>query len=267
VNIDMIDGILHFPAGEVCVPEECFTENKELREVILPEGLVYVDAAAFAECENLHKVTLPSTLTAVNYGAFFGCGALTSIELPEGLEQIQEGAFWGCGLRQVRIPASVNFIGENAFLENENLIRADVLNPAARIEKNAFGFCPHLREGFIAPGYPNPEIRGDELNYDLAELTPQELLYTLLWCSCPERHSPETGARAERFIRSNMNLIMEWILRENNTVAMTTIVKRHLPDPSALQMYVEKTLTARQTELTALLLQEAGAADGDAFDL
>lgn len=258
MNIDLTaEGVLYFPEGEPIVPQELLAGSEQLTELILPEGVLYVGAAAFAECPNLRRVELPSTLKAINYGAFLYCTSLTQIRFPEGLEEIQESAFWGCGLRQVRIPASVRFVGEHAFWENEHLTRADVLNPDAWLEKDVFGSCYHLTEGYIAPGYPPDEVV-DSSRFCQAERAAGNLLYTLLWCSCPERHTAATTARAEAFIRDNQNLIMEWILRENNVAAMTTVARRHLLDPDTVDSYVKQALEKHATELTALLLEDKG---------
>lgn len=268
MHIDLTDdGILHFPEGENTVPQEYMTGSTAIRELILPEGVLFVGAAAFAECTNLRRVVLPSTLKAINYGAFLCCSSLTEITFPEGLEEIQETAFWGCGLRRVRLPKSVTFVGEHAFWENEHLVRADVLNPQAWLEKDVFGSCYHLTEGYIAPGYPSDDVV-DSSRFCQAERGAGNLLYTLLWCSCPEKHTAETTARAEAFIRANQNLIMEWILRENNVAAMTTVAQRHLLDAESVDGYVEQALRNHCPELTALLLECKGAERTDEmFDL
>ena len=261
------DGVLHFPVGEPTVPQEFMTGSTDLTELILPEGVLFIGAAAFAECSNLRRVVLPSTLRAINYGAFLYCSSLTQIQFPEGLEEIQETAFWGCGFRRVVIPESVRFVGEHAFWENENLVHADVLNPDARLEKDVFGSCYHLTEGYIAPGYPPDEVV-DSSRFCQAERGAGNLLYTLLWCSCPEKHTAETTARAEAFIRENQNLMMEWILRENNVAAMTTIANRHLLDSALVDRSIKLALEQNCPELTALLLQCKGLErTDDEFDL
>ncbi|MCQ2420298.1 MAG: leucine-rich repeat domain-containing protein [Clostridia bacterium] len=268
MNINLTDdGVLHFPSGEPTVPQEFMTGSEEITELILPDGVLFIGAAAFAECTKLRRVEFPSTLKAINYGAFLACSSLTQIRFPEGLEEIQETAFWGCDLKRVVIPESVRFVGEHAFWENENLRHADVLNPDARLEKDVFGSCYHLTEGYIAPGYPPDEVV-DSSRFCQAERGAGNLLYTLLWCSCPERHSAETTARAEAFIRENQDLVMEWILRENNVAAMTTIAKRHLLDTDRVDRYVKQALEKNCPELIALLLQDKGQArTEDEFDL
>ena len=261
------NGTLYFPEGERAVPLEYMAGREDLRELILPEGVEIVGAGAFAECESLCRVSLPRSIRIIESGAFMGCRALSELTFPEGLEEIGEGAFWGCGLRRVSLPRSVKSIGEHAFWENEELRRADVLNSEARLGKDVFGSCYHLREGYIAPGYP-PEDAVDPSRFCRAERGAGELLYSLLWCSCPEKHTAEVTARAEAFIRKNQGLVMEWILRENNTAAMTAIADRQLLDADTVDGYVRAALENRQTELVALLLRAKGQRrEKDEFDL
>ena len=124
------------------------------------------------------------------------------------------------------------------------------------IEVDAFGACPKLLEGFVARGYPqktNP---------------PEELQYTLLWCTCPERHSEETSDRAKEFIRNYEALVMEHIMRSNNTAALSGISQLGLLKKENISRYVEEAGRNHQTELVTLLLAAArNTDDEDEFSL
>ncbi len=245
------------PVGVGFMEEEVFAECPNLEEVVLPEGLINIGVAAFADCPRLRQINLPRSIKTIDDGAFIGCEALSDIALPDGLASIGSMAFQNAGLRQITVPASVTHIGEEAFFECPELVCADVLGEQAVIEKDAFGSNYQLVRGYIAPGYP-------------AEHSPSaELLYTLLWCSCPDRHSPATSARAETFIRAQELLIMERILKANNVPALHTLVNRRLLDAGQIDTYLQQTLDAHQTELTALLLaakRDAGSNEEE-FDL
>lgn len=233
------------PDGVGFFEDEAFAECENLEEVELPEGLVNISVAAFASCVSLRKINIPSTVKSIEDGAFLFCASLQSLELPEGLEEISDLAFQESGLESIRIPASVRRIGEEAFFECESLRHADVLGENTRIGPNAFGSNDRLISGYIAPGYPEEQSG------------PAELLYSLLWCSCPERHKIETSLRAERFIRSQEELIMEWVLKTNNIPAMTGLVQRSLLSADCVERSLKKTLNSGQTELSALLLRSA----------
>lgn len=245
------------PQGVGFMEDECFAECPELERVILPEGLINIGPASFADCPKLRSINIPTSVVSIDSGAFIFCGELKSIVLPEGLETVSEYAFQNTGLETVTIPATVRSIGEYGFFSCEELRRADILGADTEIGMDAFGCDPRLVEGYIAPGYPR--------NADSAA----ELLFTLLWCSCPERHSAAICARAERFIGEHQSVIMEHILKENNLPAMTTLAQRSLLSARTIEESLEKTLISGQTELTALLLKAkniVGAQEGE-FEL
>lgn len=239
------------PEGVGFMEDECFTECQELEEVILPEGLINIGPAAFAVCPKLRKINIPSTVKSIDSGAFIFCDELREIELPDKLETVSEYAFQNTGLETVRVPASVKIIEECGFFSCENLRRADVLGENTAIGTDAFGSNYKLVEGYIAPGYPEKTDNA------------AELLYTLLWCSCPDRHSAVTTARAERFIRQNEAIIMERILKADNVPAMTGLAGRGLLSAEMINHCIQQTLLEGKTELTALLLKAKNAAESD----
>jgi len=253
-----VDSPMEQRDGRWTLPEQAFYENEDLQTMILPEGLEVIAAAAFAGCVNLTQIQLPSTLREIGEGAFLGCVSLRHIQLPEGLAIIQDMAFWGSGLETVTVPRTVTHIGDNAFWDCPALCHADVLNPSTYMGTNAFGSCPTLISGHIAPGFPAEDSSS------------ANLLYTLLWCSCPDRHTDATAAKAQQFIRQREDLIMERILKYNNIPAMTGLATRHLLSPERIDSYLQQSLEMGLTEITALLLAAKGAshaADDDIFAL
>lgn len=225
---------------------ELFAECPSLKSVRLPSCLRDISPALFAECPALCDIDIPETVVSIGEGAFLNCSSLRAVTLPHGLCEICDMAFWGTGLESVSIPESVQSIGESAFWSCEALTKACVLCHDTRIGENAFGSCYRLIEGYIAPGYPE---KSD---------APSELLYTLLWCSCPERHSPEVSRRAEAFIRANEGLILERIFKARNIPALTGIAKMGILSPSEIEKYVRLSAETGETELTALLLNAQG---------
>lgn len=239
------------PAGVGFMEDECFTECTELTEVVLPEGLINIGPAAFAVCPKLRRINIPSTVKSIDSGAFIFCDELREIKLPEGLETVSEYAFQNTGLETVRVPENVKAVEECGFFSCENLRRADVLGKNTAIGTDAFGSNYKLIEGYIAPGYPEKTDSASEL------------LYTLLWCSCPDRHSPATTRRAESFIRGNQTIVMERILKADNVPAMTGLAGRGLLSAEMINNCIQQTLLSGRTELTALLLKAKNAAESD----
>ena len=237
-----------FPPTIYSIAPEAFAECTALEEVVFPESFLHVSAAAFLNCTALSRVVLSKNLVSIEEGAFLGCTALKQLQLPETLESIGEMAFWGSGLEEIVIPQRTERIAENAFWDCAALRRVDVLGSGAVIEKNAFGDCPSLTEGFIAPVFPADES------------APAQLLYTLLWCTCPERHTVETAARASAFVLAKEDLIMEKVIKTNNTAALAGLVSRKLLNPTHIDEYIRICAQDGNTELTALLLQAKGSA-------
>ena len=242
---DIVKVIL--PEGVGFMEDECFTECPELKEVCLPEGLINIGAAAFAECPQLSRVSLPKSLKTIDCGAFFGCEALREIELPHGLESIGEYAFQSTGLESVSVPETVQSIDECAFFSCENLRRISVAGAETKLGTDCFGSNYKLIEGYVAGGYPE--------NADFAA----ELLYTLLWCSCPQRHGEKASQRATNYIKSHEGLIMERIVKADNVPAMTGLAQLGLLSSDTINEYLRQTLAAGQTELSALLLKAKNA--------
>lgn len=235
------------PDGVGFMEDECFTECPELKEVCLPEGLINIGPAAFAECPQLCRINLPKSIKSIDCGAFFYCESLREITLPDGLESIGEYAFQNTGLESVSVPESVKSLDECAFFSCENLRKICVAGADTKLGTDCFGSNYKLIEGYVAGGYPE--------NADFAA----ELLYTLLWCSCPQRHTEATSRRAISYIKSHEGLIMERILKADNTPAMTGLAQLGLLSSGTVNEALRQTLAAGQTELSALLLKAKNA--------
>ena len=236
---------------------EVFSCCGELEEAILPDSLKFISIAAFAYCPSLVKLKLPSALKSIGEGAFLECENYRDFILPDGLTDICDMAFWGTGAERIRIPKSVKRIGDSAFWACENLQRIDVMGEDTVICADAFGSCYELAEGYIAPGFP-------EDNSPAAEL-----LYSLLWCTCPEKHGTAVSERARRFIIKEEGLIMERVFSQNNTAALTTLSKQRLLKKENIDSYIRKANDMGSTQMTALLLNAKGTdrIDEGEFDL
>ncbi|MBQ0037160.1 MAG: leucine-rich repeat domain-containing protein [Clostridiales bacterium] len=236
------------PDSVTFIGEEVFSSCVKLEEVVLSSHITELHAAVFSNCESLRRVVLPPQLSFIGEGAFLCCPALEHIELPETMRTICEMAFWGTGLREITVPAGVTRLGDSAFWDCGGLRKANVLGTQTQMERNVFGNCPQLVEGYIAPGYA--QCRDPE----------SEMVYSLLWASCPDRHPDWVAQRAETFIRANEQEVMERVLETDNIPAMTGIAQRKLLRPEEIDDYVRRATQSGKTELTALLLQAKGTA-------
>lgn len=236
--------IIHPQIG--VLEEEVFADCSNLEEVELYEGLVNIGIADFTSCTSLKSISVPVSVSEIEEGAFLDCEGLESVTLREGLERIADLAFQNCAIEEIRIPSSVKEIGEEAFFDCQRLRSADVLGKDTLIRQDAFGSNYNLIKGYIAPGYPEEQSG------------PAELLYSLLWAGCPERHGASICERAETFIRGNEKLVMERIFESNNVPAMSGIAARKLLAPENIDAYVKQSLELKRPEITALLLSAKG---------
>ena len=131
---------------------------------------------SFSTRINVSSVFIPATVRSIGSHAFIYCNALTTVTFAEGsqLKSIGSNAFWGSEhlyprFKEIKIPNSVETIGNGAFRHCQNLERitlpsalqtlsngtfygcaalSEVTFPASlkTIEKSAFGYCRNLSE-------------------------------------------------------------------------------------------------------------------------
>lgn len=168
------------------------THSDESKRVIsLPEGLLYIGKEAFVPTLGFERFELPSTLTYIGSAAFAGDGIyystlktldfskcanlqvipqqlcyyanqLKEIKWPENgvLHTIEYGAFFSCsGLRTLRLPESVETIGQMAFFMYDEinpsmLEEVRIGSKVKTIEANAFGKLYALKHFIIEASVP-----------------------------------------------------------------------------------------------------------------
>ena len=104
------------PGGVTSIGTDAFGGCSALTGVTMEEGVKDIGAMAFISCGKLATVNLPSTLESIGERAFEFDSSLTSIALPNGLLSIGKEAFESSGLQSLEIPASVTYIGQEAFM-------------------------------------------------------------------------------------------------------------------------------------------------------
>ena len=87
---------------------EAFCENETLTSVVLSEGIQVIGDGYYYEYDDDEDYDL--------WGAFDSCTKLSSVKLPASLEYIGDGAFQYCeSLTGITIPKRVTAIGDHAF--------------------------------------------------------------------------------------------------------------------------------------------------------
>lgn len=156
--------------------QDTFTNNTNVKSVVLPSTLQYFEKGVFAGCTSLKKLTTPfvgasredsaylyekEPFYEINYygsklGYMFGLGNrwTTHLQMPAALEEIvltegtvvQKYAFACCpGLKKITLPDTIEKIEKAAFLECENLAVVNVPSNLEYVETNAFMYCKKLQ--------------------------------------------------------------------------------------------------------------------------
>lgn len=131
--------------------DRVFFDNKNLRNVTLPEGLLQIGEDAFCQCTALESIALPESIKEIGEDAFASCTALIEIKMPNGEIILGSGVFMGCeALKEINLPAcnvqSYTFSGCAA------LKKASLADGAGYIDEYAFSDCPSLRELTLSKG-------------------------------------------------------------------------------------------------------------------
>ncbi len=145
---ETIDGV-----AVVGIDGDAFSGCNLLESVYIPDTIVDIQdgsgqKGAFSSCTVLESVRLPSNLTKIPDNMFINASSLTSegIRIPDSVENIGDFAFKGASkLKHLDIPDTVNEIGEGAFSgctslmsitfpEGLNSIPDSALNGASRLK-------------------------------------------------------------------------------------------------------------------------------------
>jgi hypothetical protein len=150
----------------------CFTGNRTIASVYIPDGITDIPPGAFNLCVSLADVRISPNTVSIGNGAFEGSG-ITSIHLPKGLTEVGMRAFYGCkDLKTVIIPSNASFnaevfadsgietvvfedgvkiIGYSMFAST-NLTEVILPTSVQAIGVSAFSGCPNLETVLLNQG-------------------------------------------------------------------------------------------------------------------
>ena len=120
---------IKIPASVKEIDSEAFIQCKLLKNVDLG-SVEEIGAGAFEGCTALTSIKIPKTLkegpTIIDKYVFKNCTNLTAITLEEGLEVIPTRVLAGTNIAEIKIPASVKNINEDAFLNCTKLTKIEI---------------------------------------------------------------------------------------------------------------------------------------------
>ena len=122
------------------IKEREFSDNHDIRYVVIPEGFIEIGDGAFSACDNLKSVIIPDTVTTIGRELFCNCGNLTSVTLSANITNIPDRAFDLCwSLEDISIPDGVTSIGSQAFNGCWELESISIPDSVIHIGDDAFG--------------------------------------------------------------------------------------------------------------------------------
>lgn len=177
------DGALEITgSGRWEASPEVLAYAENIKKIRFGEGINAVGAQAFKDCKNLKELVLPESLQVIEAQAFSGC-SVKALVIGKNVAFISADAFDECEITDVKIstdnanysadnygvifnkaktelimysdgfrmnsyavPPTVEKIGDNAFLGNENLVSVTLPDSLKEIGAGAFANCENLRE-------------------------------------------------------------------------------------------------------------------------
>ena len=151
------------------IGDYAFGGCKNLNDIEIPDNIVEIGAYAFERCENLYYIEIPDSVSKIGGGAFVGINTVKVgkiVELSDGLENdasltcetliIRDGVkklikCYGDFLN-VRIPKSVNEIGNGCFINNDKLRSITIPEGVKEIGNNCFYDCRDLQQVNLPEG-------------------------------------------------------------------------------------------------------------------
>ena len=194
---------IYIPSSAILIQSCAFQSSTQLRRVFIADGseIASIEDDAFLDCLNLEffdfdkltKLTFidgfnncsklinkqidlsaNTQLTEIGSNCFRGC-KLTSVILPDSVKKLNNGVFYQNDLQAMKLPASLEYIGDDTFTGNTNMVLESGILPKGltHIGTNFLYGCTKLPSLIVFPvgvtsipdeGFPNvtvPNGKGD----------------------------------------------------------------------------------------------------------
>ena len=137
-----------------------------LTSLVIPDSVTYFGGFSLRRCDNLTTITIGNGLTGITGFLFYQCTALQNIVVsPSNTNYCTvDGILFnktqttlvkfpnGRTDNTYSIPGNVSTIGDEAFLQCENLTSMTIPNTVTNVIDDAFGECTNLTSVIIQPG-------------------------------------------------------------------------------------------------------------------
>lgn len=130
--------------------------NGKLKSIALPSDMDSIAKDCLGECSSLTKIIIPDGVKYIGDEAFRRCYNITSLNIPEGCTTIGRSAFLNTRLQAVKLPSTLESIGQEAFMGNKDLTTITFPTPATKLTlgKSVFNGCDNLRDIYITSVAP-----------------------------------------------------------------------------------------------------------------
>lgn len=102
------------------IGSNAYDNCKELRQIDLGKT-TFISSYAFMN-SGLEKVHIPGICMQISMAAFMNCKDLTEIIIEEGLVNLSSRAFKFVGAKEIKLPASITFLGNSIFDKTTKLL-------------------------------------------------------------------------------------------------------------------------------------------------
>jgi hypothetical protein len=122
---------LHDEGDGWCSIDKYIGNSKRVQVPASIQGkpVIFIRKGAFKENDKIEEVVLPDTMRCIDVTAFFRCDNLSKIHIPQLLNKINKQAFGWTAIKELNLPASLEFIGPIGRCSSMVKINVDPANP------------------------------------------------------------------------------------------------------------------------------------------
>ena len=150
--------VLAFPENTTAIEAFTFSDNENIKKIIIPSGVKNIEIATFQGCSNLLEVIIPNTVTSIGNNAFYNCEKLKKVIIPDSVTTFDKTAF-----------SCFNFAALDLSLYFENV------NKISTLEENEDYFAEKNIK-ILSYSKDKPLVTGNFWHYDIT-LNPEEIGY------------------------------------------------------------------------------------------